>query len=95
MTTVTTEEVSHAVADAVSPLVAIFIRSLRVFVQVTLALLSAKGVGLAGDTLPAHQFGHLLRDCMGLALGAAVVCALQNSGELLAKLDQKYPLFRG
>jgi hypothetical protein len=24
-----------------------------------------------------------------------VICALQNTGELLAKLDQKFPMFRG
>lgn len=75
----------------VTPVVAILIRSLRVFLQVMLGLLSAKMVGLSGDTLPAGDFLHLLGDCAGLSLGAAIVCALQNVAELLSKLDQKIP----
>ena len=90
----TPDHLPNVIIQTITPIVSIGIRSGRVFLQVVLGLLSAKMVGAPGtEGLPAGDFMHLLRDCAGLAVGAACVCALQNAGELLAKLDQKFPMF--
>jgi hypothetical protein len=36
-----------------------------------------------------------MREVLVIGCATAVICALQNTGELLAKLDQKFPMFRG
>lgn len=72
----------------VTPLAAIFVRTARVYVQSLLGLLTG---GAITGMLPAHDFLTLLRLSAGLALGPAIICALQNAGELLGRIDQKFP----
>jgi hypothetical protein len=83
----------NIIYQTITPIMSILIRSARVFVQ---TLLSGSGLSLAGAELNIETVKHLqAREILILAAAAAAVCALQNTGELLARLDQKFPLMRG
>jgi hypothetical protein len=87
---VTPTGVSDVVLRAVSPLWVIFIRSARVFIQALLAGLSASNLS---TYVGIHNFDfHAVLVVAGMTAG---MTALQNAGELLAKLDQTAPQFRG
>lgn len=87
----------HGVADIVvkvlSPVRIVLIRALRVFIQSLLASFTgAAATNAMGFTaIPPINFSAAV--C--LAGFCAGVCALQNTAELLAKLDQKNPEYRG
>jgi hypothetical protein len=85
----TPDHLPDVIVRTITPLVAILVRSARVFFQTLVGLLLA---GVTGTTLlPAHDFWQLLRTCAGLSVASAVVCALQNTIELLKRIDQKFP----
>lgn len=73
----------------VSPILAILIRSSRVFINTLLGLLSAAMV--KPDAIPASDFLELLLKCAGLSVAAACVATLTSAGSLLAKLEDKFP----
>ena len=72
----------------VNPLVAIFIRAMKVFINTLLGLLSAQ---MVTNTIPASDFLDLITKCAGLSVAAASVAALTSAGSLLTKLEDKFP----
>lgn len=83
----------NIIIKVVQPLMLVFVRATRVFLQTLLGLVTA---GLAAPkALPTQDFMHLLVLCASLSLAPAVVCIIQNTIELLGKLDQAYPTLAG
>jgi hypothetical protein len=78
-----------------NPIVSLLTRTLRAYLQSLLGVIVAGSMGIAPEHLPAHDFLHLLRFAAGLALAPAILCFLQNSVELLTRLDQSNPALRG
>ena len=72
----------------VAPLLAIIIRSSRVFLNTLLGLLSAQ---MVTDTIPANDFKELFFKCAGLSVAAGCVAALTSAASLLTKLEEKFP----
>jgi hypothetical protein len=69
------------------------VRCARVYVQTLLGLLSAGGLGLA----PGWQAGELLSNVQGaalLSLAPVVFTFLQNTYELLQRIDESNPRWR-
>ena len=90
--------VQHNMPDilvrVMSPLQIILIRAARVYLQTLLGLLTAGATGMASNVLPVGDFAHLLQICASLSVASAVICAIQNFVELLARLDEKAPQYR-
>ena len=83
----------NIIVQSITPIMSILIRSSRVFVQ---SLLGGMGVAAAGSELSIDVMSHLhAREILIIAAANAGVCALHNTAELLARLDQKFPLMRG
>lgn len=76
---------SNVIFKALSPLKVVLIRSARVFVQ----SLSA------GSTVATFTNMISFKTALTIAAATAAAAALQNTGELLAKLDQTMPELRG
>lgn len=76
----------------VNPLVVVFVRALRAFLQSTLGLLTADSVV---QLLPANDFVHRLMLCASFSVAVATINLLQNAVELLARFDQQHPLISG
>jgi hypothetical protein len=73
------------------------VRAVRVYLQTLLALLTVAGSGAAsaiGVTLTAPDFWHVLLACASIAVAPAAISLIQNSIELLAKLDATNPSLR-
>jgi len=85
--------VADIVIKALSPVRIVVIRSLRVFIQSLLASFTGAAAtnALGFTAIPPIN----LQAALCLAGFCAGVCALQNAGELLAKLDQTNPEMRG
>jgi hypothetical protein len=77
-----------------SPLRVVAVRGLRTYLQVLVGLVIAGATGAASGVMPPAAFGQLLWSCAGLAIAPAVICVLQNSVELLARLDESAPQSR-
>lgn len=81
----------------ISPILSIFVRCLRVFLQSILGgatgiqAVSATGI----VTLPPLDFWMSVKVGAAIGLCSAFYCFCQNSVELLARIDQKLPQFRG
>lgn len=74
------------------------VRTARTFVQAFLAALLA-GIGGpvvpgVSDVLPPGQFGEKLLAAVYIGAIAALITAVQNAGELLAKADEHLPELR-
>jgi len=91
----TPDHLPNVIIQTITPLASILIRAARAYVTTLISLMGASMVGLGGDALVPHDFFHRLRDYAAIALAAAAWAAIQNTGELLAKIDQKMPSFRG
>lgn len=86
----TASHLPDVIIRTVTPLAAILVRSFRVFLQTMLGGLGVAGI--AGATgVPLQDFARSFRLSAELAVAAAVVCAIQNTIELLNKIDQKFP----
>jgi len=75
------------------------IRTSRAYLQNLLGFILAVGTGAAaasgvGLTMPAADFVHLFGAAAGLAVGPAVICMIQNTLEILTKLDVTNPELR-
>jgi hypothetical protein len=89
----TREHEPNIIYQTITPIASILIRSGRAFIQ---SLLATSGLGIAGTVINLQVLDHIkIREILVIASATAVICALQNTGELLAKLDQKFPMFRG
>ncbi len=93
-TVFTPHGVPNIVITVISPLRIVVVRALRVFLQTLVGLLTAGATGLAPNALPAGNFGHLLMTCASLAVAPAAICVIQNTIELLARLDESAPQLR-
>jgi len=92
-TIVTAAGQANIVVKVVQPFVIVGVRAMRVFLQTLLGLTTAGLV--TPKALPAQDFVHLLVLCASLSVAPAVICVLQNVGELLAKFDQSHPTLAG
>ena len=73
------------------------IRGSRVYLQSLVGFLLAAGTGAAaavGVNLPVGDFGKLLLSAGSMAVAPAVISLLQNSIEILSKLDSSNPQVR-
>lgn len=89
----------NVLVQTMTPLYAVFIRSLRVYAQTFMGLLSAMGLGAVDAVLQAnvtpHDFLGRLQVAAWLALAPAMFTAAQNTAELVIRLDEKLPKLRG
>src|ERR1051325_179376 len=73
------------------------IRGARVYLQNLVGIILAAGTGAAaavGVNLPVNDFARLLLSAASIAIAPAVVSILQNSIEILSKLDSTNPTVR-
>ena len=89
---VTVDHMPNIVVRVVTPLAALVIRFLNVYIGTVIGLLSA---GMTSNVLPAADFQHLLLKCMGLAIAGSVVLMLKDIVTIFGRLEQKYPLASG
>ena len=95
--TLTDHHLAAVVIVVMAPLKIIAVRALRVYLQTLIGLLGAFGIGVAsevGVTMTAGNFWHTLVACGSLALAPAIMSILQNTLELLAKVDATLPQVR-
>ncbi len=74
------------------------VRTGRVYLQSLVGFLIAGGTGAAaavGVNLPVGDFGKLMLASASLAVAPAVISLIQNTIELLGKLDTSNPQLRG
>lgn len=95
---VTARTPSSVLADVrvqtMSSAYAVFIRCARVYVQSVLGFVAAGGLGL-NIGLEAHEAGHLLTRAATLAMAPVAFTFLQNLLEILTRLDEAHPRWRG
>ena len=82
----------NLLVTVVTPLMAIVIRFVNVYVGMLVGLL---GAAMTSNALPAPDFGHLVLKCASLAIGGAVVLSLKDVITVLGGLERKYPLLTG
>jgi hypothetical protein len=82
----------NLVVRAITPLVAILIRFVNVYLGMVVGLL---GTAATSNAITAPDFGHLLLKCAGLAVGGSVVLLLKDVVTVLGNLERKYPLATG
>lgn len=73
------------------------IRGSRVYLQSLVGFLLAAGTGAAaavGVNMPVGDFGKLLLSAGSMAVAPAVISMIQNSIEMLTKLDSSNPQLR-
>lgn len=94
---VTPSQESGFLVVAMRPIAIILIRSARNYVQSFSGLLTAAGLGadavFEAPIFP-REFASKVTVCAALAVAPAFFCLVQNTGELLWKLDQKFPEMR-
>jgi len=69
------------------------VRAGRVYVQSLISFLTLSPAAVAAGVLPS-AFGFSLQNAALLAIGPAVLSILQNTAELLARLDESHPQLR-
>jgi hypothetical protein len=82
----------NLVITVVTPVVALAVRFLNVYLGMVVGLL---GTAMTSSAITAPDFGHLILKCAGLAIGGAVVLSLKDLVTIFGKLEQKYPLATG
>ncbi len=82
------------VITVITPLVAIFIRAAKAYLQTLLGLLAAGGLGMASSTLPPGDFMHTLKVCAGLSVASGVMSLLTNISVLLTALGDRFPILK-
>lgn len=80
------------IVQAMSPFAIILVRAARVYLQTAVGLVTTGA--LAGTLVPAAAVFSDWRIALSVAIGPALVCAAQNTIELLARLDEKLPQMR-
>lgn len=82
------------VVTVITPLVAIFVRALKAYLQTLTGLLSASAFGMASTVLPAGDFMHTLKVCAGLSVASGVMSLLTNISVLLTALGDRFPILK-
>lgn len=66
----------------------------RVYVQTTLGVLTADGIGVI-ELSSTHDLYHHLTKALIVGLAPALIAALQETLEVLSSFDVRYPQLRG
>lgn len=82
----------NIVLTVVTPLVAILVRFINVYVGMVVGLL---GTAMTSNAIPAPDFWHLFLKCASLAIGGAVVLSMKDIVTIFGKLEGKFPLASG
>lgn len=86
------EHQPNMVVQVVTPLVALVIRFINVFLPVFSGILTG---AMASDVIPAHDFLNLVAKCAGLALAGTTLAFIKDLITIFGRLEQKYPLLTG
>jgi hypothetical protein len=81
--------------EFIAPFKLVLVRVVRTYLQTLLGLLTAGMAGGATGLLPFVDFQDLLVKSASLAIAPAVVSAIQNVLEVMAKWDESKPELRG
>ncbi len=82
----------NLIVQVVTPIVALVIRFLNVYLGMVIGLL---GTAMTSNAIPAPDFAHLFMKCAGLAIGGAVVLSLKDIVTIFSGLEKKFPLATG
>jgi hypothetical protein len=94
---VTEHQMNRVIVVLMTPIKIVVVRAFRVYLQTRVGLLTALGSGVAatvGVTLTAGDFWHLLAACSSISIAPAIISAITNTVELLAKWDASHPELR-
>lgn len=86
------EHQPNVVVTVVTPILALAIRFVNVFLPVFMGILSA---ALANNIITAPDFWHLVVKCASLSLAGTTMAFLKDVVTIFAKLEQKFPLLTG
>lgn len=89
---ITPGSIPNIVVKAMSPLAIVLVRAARVYLQTAVGLVTATPV--LKDLVPAAAALGSWKVALSMAIGPALVCAAQNTIELLARVDEKMPQMR-
>jgi hypothetical protein len=90
-----TPEIRAVTFEFIAPFKLVLVRVVRTYLQTLLGLLTAGMAGGAAGIIPFNDFQDLFIKSVTLAIAPAVVSALQNVLEIMAKLDATHPEVRG
>jgi hypothetical protein len=93
--TIATTPGSHnpnLIVEVISPVVALLVRFLNVYIGNLVGLLAA---GMTSTVIPASDFWHLFLKCASLAVAGAVVLCLKDIVTIFAGLEKRFPLGTG
>lgn len=90
--TTTGEHQPNLVVSVVTPMLAILIRLVNVFLPVFSGILTG---AMVSDIIPARDFLDLAYKCAGLALSGTSVAFIKDLITIFGKLEHKYPLLTG
>lgn len=85
----------NIVIRVVTPLAAVLIRFLNLYLVTLVGLIGAAMTPLGNDVLPSHDFIALVKTCADLSLGAAGLGLLKDLVTVFGKLEGKFPLLTG
>jgi len=89
---VTPDSQPNLAVIVVTPVVAMLIRFLNVYIGTVVGLL---GAAMTSNAISAPDFFHLVLKCAGLAFSGAAFLALKDLLTIGARLERKYPLLTG
>ena len=82
----------NVVVNLISPMLAIFVRFVNVFLTTLVGLVTAS---LATDIIPASDFVSLVWKCAQLSVAGAGLGLLKDLVTIFGRLESKYPLLTG
>ena len=85
----------NVIIRVVTPLVAVVIRFVNLYLVTLVGLIGAAMTPLGNEVLPSHDFVALVKTCADLSLGAAGFGFLKDLVTVFGKLEGKFPLLTG
>jgi hypothetical protein len=85
----------NIVVNVVSPLVAILVRFLNLYLTTLVGLVSAAMTPAGGKLLYTSDFAHMVLVCASLALPGAAIGFGKDLITVFSRLEQSYPLLTG
>jgi hypothetical protein len=89
---VTPDHQPNLVVNVVTPIVAIAVRFLNLYLNTVLGLVLA---ATTTQIIPASDFTHLLLKCAGMSLVGPTIGLIKDMITIFGKLEGKYPLLSG
>jgi hypothetical protein len=83
----------NVIVQPMNMLAMIAVRALRVYFNTVIGIMGIAQFDLDKGVLP-NDFVSALQSAAGMAIGASVMSAIWNTGELLARIDEKFPKMR-